>query len=204
MAEQRFCKPQVGGSIPLASSTFTLLASSRKQPRQHIDETGHGCRKEIVVWRKRLTTLALCESLLFHVEGVIRVHEIDVRMDIEIEGHIEQRGFRTVQIGRIQDLLDLRCDIPFLQFIKGFQCSENLGDDQRTRRQFDLASQGIAKECLGSLGFGRVVVGQKTEKHIGVYEEISHARPPSWLRHVSQTDESSQNLPGALTAELSL
>ena len=59
----------------------------------------------------------LCESLFFHMEGVVRVHEIDVRMDIEVQGHKEQRGFGTVQIGRIQDLLDLRGDIRLLQFV---------------------------------------------------------------------------------------
>jgi hypothetical protein len=48
----------------------------------------------------------LCESTLSHVEGVVRVNEIDVRMDIEIEDHKEQRGFGTFQIGRIQELLD--------------------------------------------------------------------------------------------------
>ena len=146
----------------------------------------------------------LCESALSHVEGVVRVHEIDVRMGIEIESHKEQRGFGTFEIGCIQDLLDFRGDIRLFQFVKGFQCPDNLGDDQQTRCQFDLAPQGIAKQCLGSLGFGRVIIGRKTEKHIGIHEETNHARLPSWLRPVSQTDESFQNLPGALTAELSL
>ena len=139
----------------------------------------------------------LCESALSHVEGVVRVHEIDVRMDIEIEGHKEQRGFGTFQIGRIQDLLDFRGDIRLLQFVKRFECPDNLGDDQQTRCQFDLAPQGIAKQCLGSLGFGRVVVGQKTEKHIGVHEETNHARPPFFRPFASPTDESSQSLPDA-------
>lgn len=56
----------------------------------------------------------LCESLLFHVEGVVCIHEIDVRMDIEIECHKEQRSFGTVQIGRIQDLFDFLGDIRLL------------------------------------------------------------------------------------------
>ena len=60
----------------------------------------------------------LRQSLLFHVEGVVRVHEIDVCMDIEIESHKEKRGFWTVQIGCIQDLLDFRGDIQLLQFVK--------------------------------------------------------------------------------------
>jgi len=101
----------------------------------------------------------LCESALPHVEGVVRIYEIDVRVDIEIEDHKEQRGFGTFQIGRIQDLLDFRGDIRLLQFVKGFECPDNLSDDQQTRRQSDLAPQGISKECLGSLGFGRVIVG---------------------------------------------
>lgn len=69
-----------------------------------------------------------CESLLFHVKGVVRIHKIDVRMDIEIEGHKKQRGFGTVQIGRIQDLLDFRGDIQLLQLLKGFQCPDDLGE----------------------------------------------------------------------------
>ena len=142
----------------------------------------------------------LCESLLFHVEGVVRVHEIDVRMDIEIENHKEKRGFRTVQIWRIQDLLDFRGDIRLLSLVKGFQRPNDLGDDQQTRRQSDFATQGITKECLSSLGFRRVVVGQKTKKHIGIHEETTHARPPSWQQPASQTDESSHNLLDALTA----
>jgi hypothetical protein len=56
--------------------------------------------------------------MLFHVEGVVRIHEINVRMDIEIESHKEQRRFGTVQIGRIQDLLNFRGDIRLLQFVK--------------------------------------------------------------------------------------
>ena len=101
----------------------------------------------------------LCESLLFHVEGIVRVHEIEVRMDIEIEGHKEKRGFGAVQIGRIQDLLDFRGDIRFLQFVKGLQRPDDLDDDRQTGRQSDFATQGIAKEGLGSLGFGWVVKG---------------------------------------------
>jgi len=105
----------------------------------------------------------LCESLLFYVEGIVCIHEIDVRMDIEIKGHKEKWGFGTVKIRRIQDLFNFRSDIRHLQFVKGFQRPDDLGDDQQTRRQFDLAAQGITKECLCSLGFRRVVVGQKTE-----------------------------------------
>jgi hypothetical protein len=107
----------------------------------------------------------LCESACAHMEGVVRVYEIDVRMDIAIEGHKEQRGFGTFQIGRIQDLLEFHGNIRLLQLGKGFECPDHLGDDQQTRCQSDFAPQSIAKQCLGSLGFGRVVVGQKTEKH---------------------------------------
>ena len=92
------------------------------------------------------------------MEGVVRVYEVNVCMDIEIESHKEKRGFEAVQIRRIQNLLDFRGDIQLLQFIKGFQCPNNLGDHQQTRRQFDLAAQRIAKQCLGALGFGWVVV----------------------------------------------
>ena len=63
----------------------------------------------------------LCESTLSHVEGVVRIHEIDVRMDIGIEGHKEQRGFGTFQIRRVQDLFNFRGDIRLFQFVKGFE-----------------------------------------------------------------------------------
>lgn len=142
----------------------------------------------------------LCESLIFHMEGIVDIHKIDVCVHIEVQRHIEQRGFRAEQIGRIQDLLNLPGDIRVLQFVKGFQRPDDLGDNQQAGRQFDFAAQGIAKESLGSLGFCRIVIGQKTEKHFGINEETSHARPSSYQRLASQIDEPSQNLPGALMA----
>jgi hypothetical protein len=63
----------------------------------------------------------LCESAIVHVESVVRIHEIDIRMDIEIEGHKEKQGFGLVPGWCIQDLLDLRGDVRLLECVKRFK-----------------------------------------------------------------------------------
>lgn len=54
------------------------------------------------------------------MKDAIRVHEIDVRVDIGIKGHKEKRRVETVQIGRVQDLFNFRDNIWLLQFVKVF------------------------------------------------------------------------------------
>ncbi len=105
------------------------------------------------------------------MKGINKIH---VSLDIEIQGHDNDLGLWTEEVGCVENDFYFGCNISFGEVIKGFQGPDDFCNDEQAGDELDFALDCLSKKHFGSFSFDGIIISQKTEKDIGVNKDLSH------------------------------
>ena len=93
--------------------------------------------------------------------GMNGIDEFDVFLDIQIQGHDNDLGLWTEEVGCIQNRFDLGGNVGLVEVIIGFECPHDFGHHEQAGDELDLAFDRLPKKRFDSFRFAWIVVRQK-------------------------------------------